>query len=123
MPPPDVRVNQGDAGIEESSSRNGPDLEWMMKPAMDEGGTATGLPPLCPRNRRGEKRNRVTEKTPEKQGPWVQCVAGGGPLRKGTEARETLAGVEGLVKGGRGWGGGLGQEAAQRGIQIKGRED
>ena len=47
-------------------------------------------------------------------------VAGGGPLRKGTEARETLTGVEGLVKGG---GGGLGQEAAQRGIQIKGRED
>lgn len=50
----------------------------------------------------------------------MQCVGGGGPLRKGSEARETLTDVEGLVK----WGcRGLGQEAAQRGIQIKGRED
>lgn len=50
----------------------------------------------------------------------MQCVVGGEPLRKGSEARETLTGVEGLVKGGLG---GLSQEAAQRGIQIKGRED
>ena len=56
VPPPGVRVNQGDAGIEESSSRNGPDLEWMMKPAMDEGGTATGLPPLGPRKEMREEK-------------------------------------------------------------------
>lgn len=51
----------------------------------------------------------------------MQGVAGGGTLRKGTEARETLTGVEGLVKGGQG---GLAGSCAQRGIlQIKGRED
>lgn len=50
----------------------------------------------------------------------MQCVGDGGPLRKGSETRETHTGVEGLVKRGCG---GLGQEAAQRGIQIKGRED
>lgn len=33
VPLPDVRSQLGDAGIEESSSRNGLDLEWMMKPA------------------------------------------------------------------------------------------
>lgn len=99
---------------------------------MDEGGTATGLdssarqcgtldPTFGPEEQEMREEKQSLGRLQEKQGPWVQGVAGGGTLRKGTEARETLTGVEGLVKGGQGRSGsGSGTEAhsdqGQRGL-------
>lgn len=71
---------------------------WTVLP----GSVGTPGSHLWARGTGDERRETVTGKTPEKQGPWVQGVAGGGTLRKGTEARETLTGVEGLMKGGQG---------------------